>query len=66
MCSGVVIPEKKSKDKGSKKLKRKSSDPDASQVKQIKTEEVTSQLVSLYTHGQISRVRLPPSAINTN
>ncbi|XP_037550175.1 interferon regulatory factor 9 [Nematolebias whitei] len=39
-----VVPEKKSKDKGSKKLKRKSSDCDSGQVKQIKTEEVTSQL----------------------
>lgn len=49
MCSGVVIPEKKSKDKVNKKLKRKSSDGDAGQVKQIKTEEVTSQLVSSCT-----------------
>ncbi|XP_017269596.1 interferon regulatory factor 9 [Kryptolebias marmoratus] len=46
---GVVIPKKKSKEKGGKKLKlkRKSSDSeseDAAPVKQIKTEEVTSQL----------------------
>ncbi|XP_072234599.1 interferon regulatory factor 9 [Leuresthes tenuis] len=44
---GLVMPEKKSRDKGSRKLKRRSSgseSDDVCGVKQIKTEEVTSQL----------------------
>ncbi|KAM4719003.1 interferon regulatory factor 9 isoform 2-T3 [Anableps anableps] len=40
---GVVVPEAKIKEKRSKKLKRKSSGSDC-RVKQVKTEEVTSQL----------------------
>jgi len=43
------MPEKKSREKGSRKLKRRSSgseSDDVCGVKQIKTEEVTSQLVS--------------------
>ncbi|CAG5896076.1 unnamed protein product [Menidia menidia] len=44
---GLVMPDKKSRDKGSRKLKRRSSSSESEHVgavKRIKTEEVTSQL----------------------
>lgn len=51
VCVGLVAPEKKCKEKSTKRSKRKSSEfqsNEASQVKQIKTEEevAVSQLVS--------------------
>uniref|UniRef100_A0A1A7WJK8 Interferon regulatory factor 9 n=1 Tax=Iconisemion striatum TaxID=60296 RepID=A0A1A7WJK8_9TELE len=45
---GVVIPEKKTREKSSRKLRRRKSEPDeedSGPVKVIKTEEVTSQLL---------------------
>ncbi|KAF3703870.1 Interferon regulatory factor 8 [Channa argus] len=44
---GVIVPEKKGKEKSSRRSKRRSSDSESDgigQLKQIKTEEVTSQL----------------------
>uniref|UniRef100_A0A3P9QI84 Interferon regulatory factor 9 n=1 Tax=Poecilia reticulata TaxID=8081 RepID=A0A3P9QI84_POERE len=49
---GVLLPEPKVKEKSSKKLKRKSSSSDC-QVKKIKTEEVTSQLVRLTLRSKV-------------
>ncbi|MED6294872.1 hypothetical protein CHARACLAT_025581 [Characodon lateralis] len=53
VCSGMLIPETKIKEKSSKKLKRRSSDSDSNitRVKQIKTEEVTSQLMKPEDEG---------------
>uniref|UniRef100_A0A3B5M8D1 IRF tryptophan pentad repeat domain-containing protein n=1 Tax=Xiphophorus couchianus TaxID=32473 RepID=A0A3B5M8D1_9TELE len=54
---GVLLPEPKVKERSSKKLKRKSSSSDC-QVKKIKTEEVTSQLVRPTLR---SKVKVPSS-----
>uniref|UniRef100_A0A7N8WX17 Interferon regulatory factor 9 n=1 Tax=Mastacembelus armatus TaxID=205130 RepID=A0A7N8WX17_9TELE len=53
---GLVVPEKKHREKATRRSKRRSSHSesnDGSHVKQVKTEEVTSQVVSLTSVDEI-------------